>query len=92
MYPSPPFLSFVLSISSLQIFTIGLELPVVDTEFRFSTFLVLTGVGLLVIRALQIGRRPNGYPPGPPAVPILGNIHLVFENVAFEMQQVDEIC
>jgi hypothetical protein len=76
----------------MQIFTIGLELPVVDVEFRFSTFLALTGVGLLVIRALRIGRRPDGYPPGPPAVPILGNIHQVFENVAFEMRQVDEVC
>ncbi|KAE8442354.1 hypothetical protein EG329_003425 [Mollisiaceae sp. DMI_Dod_QoI] len=30
---------------------------------------------LLLIRVLRIGRRPAGYPPGPPTVPLLGNIH-----------------
>lgn len=32
---------------------------------------------LLLIRVLRIGRRPAGYPPGPPTVPLLGNIHQV---------------
>ncbi len=44
-------------------------------EFRLTPFLLLVGVALLVIRLLRVGRRPNGYPPGPPTVPILGNIH-----------------
>ncbi|PSN69458.1 putative cytochrome P450 [Corynespora cassiicola Philippines] len=30
-----------------------------------------------VWRVLQMGRRPKGYPPGPPTVPILGNLHLI---------------
>jgi hypothetical protein len=58
-------------------------------EVRLSTFLVLAGVALLIIRALRVGRRPNGYPPGPPTVPILGNIHQVCLKVAFHMRHVD---
>lgn len=46
-------------------------------EFHLSTFLVLPGIALLIIRALRLGRRPNGYPSGPSTVPILGNIHQV---------------
>ncbi|KAG9598982.1 putative cytochrome P450, partial [Aureobasidium melanogenum] len=38
------------------------------------TFAIL-GFILLVLKALTIGRRHKDYPPGPPTIPILGNIH-----------------
>ncbi|KAH6625117.1 cytochrome P450 [Boeremia exigua] len=30
-----------------------------------------------IANCLQVGRRPKGYPPGPPTIPILGNLHLL---------------
>lgn len=43
---------------------------------------VLTLCALVVYRLRNVGKRPSGYPPGPPTVPIIGNIHLMpAENI-----------
>jgi hypothetical protein len=41
------------------------------------TIFAILAVILVVVKALTIGRRHKDYPPGPPTIPILGNIHQV---------------
>lgn len=36
---------------------------------------VIVILAFFLKQVLSFGRRPKGYPPGPPTIPILGNLH-----------------
>ncbi|OQD75807.1 hypothetical protein PENDEC_c006G01681 [Penicillium decumbens] len=40
-----------------------------------AALVALVTVSILLYKLLQIGRRPKGMPPGPPTIPIAGNLH-----------------
>lgn len=49
--------------------------------------ILFAGFLVLLYRLSQVGRRPKGLPPGPPTIPILGNIHQIpkqYQHLQFE--------
>jgi hypothetical protein len=62
-------------------FQLDLELAnmTLTTPVIFATLAAI----LLVLKVLAIGRRNKDYPPGPPTIPILGNIHQVQHPLGF---------
>ncbi|KAG7038564.1 hypothetical protein JMJ77_0009018 [Colletotrichum scovillei] len=49
-----------------------------------SSLLLLAATVLFFLwKVSKVGSRPHGYPPGPPTLPILGNLHLVCEPINY---------
>jgi hypothetical protein len=42
-----------------------------------TSLLIVTALSFLLIPLLRMGSRPKTLPPGPPTIPILGNLHLL---------------
>lgn len=39
--------------------------------------LIAAAVAIFLFRIRKIGQRPSDYPPGPPTLPLIGNLHLM---------------
>lgn len=45
--------------------------------------LAVTTLLFACLKLKDVGRRPKGYPPGPPTLPIIGNLHLMPSKDAY---------
>ncbi len=46
-------------------------------ELNVTSLAVFTALAIVIFLIKDIGRRPRDYPPGPPTLPLIGNLHLM---------------
>ncbi|KAH8885882.1 cytochrome p450 monooxygenase [Thozetella sp. PMI_491] len=50
---------------------------IILSDYRFGLVLLASGLVLLVAKVYKIGSRASDLPPGPPTLPLIGNLHLM---------------
>lgn len=53
--------------------------------YALSIFLLSTSGLLYLLKTAGVGSRPPGLPPGPPTLPVLGNLHLVRQSPPYSL-------
>jgi hypothetical protein len=67
-------LTFIFQVVAPQPCCVCTGLAIMSVTVYASLFAL---VALIVYRLRKVGRRPAGYPPGPPTLPLIGNLHLM---------------